>query len=138
QGLKDIDQAGQLQIVLMGGIRDGIDAAKAIALGANAVAIGTSALIAAGCISCMRCHLGSCIRGIATQKEDIVNRLDIDSAADRVASFLNGMATEIAAITLACNKSDVQTLDRSDLVAYTAQAAEITGLPLAEREPQYA
>jgi len=131
-GLKEIEQDGQLQIVLMGGIRDGLDAAKAIALGADAVAIGTAALIAAGCISCMRCHIGNCIRGIATQKPELVDRLDIEKAAERIASFLEGMATEIAAITLACGKKDVHQLNRSDLVALTPQAAAITGLPLAE------
>lgn len=131
-GLREIDQEGRLEIVLMGGIRDGIDAAKAIALGANAVAVGTSAIIAAGCISCMRCHVGNCIRGIATQKQSLVDRLDIEQAAERVASFLDGMATELAAITLALGKDDVHSLNRSDLVALTPQAAAITGLPLEE------
>lgn len=129
-GLREIDQDGQLQIVLMGGIRNGVDAAKALALGADAVALGTSALIAAGCIACMRCHLGNCIRGIATQTPELVERLDIDQAATRIASYLEGMATEMAAITLACGKTDVHQLDRSDLVALTPQAAAITGLPL--------
>ena len=109
-GLREIDQDGQLQIVLMGGMRSGLDAAKAIAFGADAVAIGTGALIAAGCISCMRCHLGNCIRGIATQNPELVARLDIDAAAERVANFLHGMATELAAITLACGKTDVHQL----------------------------
>jgi len=131
-GLRAIDHAGDLQIVLMGGIRDGADAAKAIALGADAVSIGSAAMIAAGCIACMRCHLGTCIRGIATQKPELVARLDIEKASQRVASFLEGMATELAAITLACGKRDVHELNREHLVALTPQAAEITGLPLAE------
>jgi glutamate synthase domain-containing protein 2 len=120
-------------MVLMGGIRDGIDAAKAIALGAQAVSIATAAMIAAGCISCMRCHIGSCIRGIATQKPELVARLDIEQATERVANFLEAMATELAAITLACGKDDVHELDRTDLLALTPQAAAITGLPLAEK-----
>jgi len=132
EGLREIDREGELQIVLMGGIRSGADAAKAIALGADAVAVGTAAMLAAGCIACMRCHTGNCIRGIATQKPELVARLDIESAAQRVASFLQCMATEIAAITLACGKRDVHDLDRTDLVALTEQAAAITGLPLAE------
>ncbi len=133
-GLRELDREGELQIVLMGGIRSGVDAAKAIALGADAVALGTSVMIAAGCIACMRCHIGSCIRGIATQKPELVARLDIESAAQRVASFLESMATELAAITLACGKQDVHELDRTDLVAQTPQAAEITGLPLRDAE----
>ena len=132
-GLEEIDRTGELQMVLMGGIRDGLDAAKAIALGAQAVSVATAAMIAAGCISCMRCHIGSCIRGIATQKPELVARLDIEQAAKRVANFLRGMATELAAITLACGKDDVHKLNREDLVALTPQAAAITGLPLREK-----
>ena len=132
-GLREIGREGELQIVLMGGIRDGADAAKAIALGAHAVSVGTSVMIAAGCIACMRCHIGSCIRGIATQKPELVARLDIERAARRVANFLEAMATELAAITLASGKNDVHELDRADLVALTPQAAEITGLPLAKQ-----
>jgi glutamate synthase domain-containing protein 2 len=127
-GLREIDRAGELQIVLMGGIRSGMDVAKAIALGADAVAVGTATMIAAGCIACMRCHVGSCIRGIATQKPDLVARLDIEPTAQRVANFLQGMATELAAITLACGKSNVHELDRTDLIALTPQAEAITGL----------
>ena len=133
EGLREIDHQGELPIVLMGGIRDGADAAKALALGADAVAIGTAAMIAAGCIACMRCHIGSCIRGIATQKPELVARLDIEQTAQRVANLLESMATELAAITLACGKSDVHELVRTDLVTLTPQAAEITGLPLMEQ-----
>lgn len=132
-GLSAIGRAGELQIVLMGGIRDGLDAAKVIALGADAVALGTSILIAAGCISCMRCHLGACIRGIATQKPELVERLDIDQAAQQIAGYLEAVATEVAAITLACGKDDVHQLDRTDLAAITPQAAAITGLPMMEQ-----
>lgn len=132
-GLAAIGRAGELQMVVMGGIRDGIDAAKAIALGADAVSMGTSIMIAAGCISCMRCHVGSCIRGIATQKPELVNRLDIEQTAQQIAGFLEAVATEMAAITLACGKNDIHALDRSDLVALTPQAAAITSLPLAEQ-----
>ena len=130
-GLAEIGREGELQIVLMGGIRDGLDAAKAIALGADAVSMGTSILIAAGCISCMRCHLGACIRGIATQKAELVERLDIEQATRQIVGYLEAVATELAAITLACGKNDVHQLDRTDLVALTPQAAAITGLSLA-------
>lgn len=137
-GLREIDRENELQIVLMGGIRDGADAAKAIALGADAVSLGTSVMIAAGCIACMRCHVGSCIRGIATQTPQLVSRLDIEQTAQRVANFLNAIASELAAITLACGKRDVHALDRTDLMAITPQAAAITGLPLMDRVGQQA
>ncbi len=130
-GLEEIGCAGQLQIVQMGGIRDGVDAAKAIALGAHAVAVGTATLVAMGCTGCMTCHTGRCPRGIATQTPELVAKLEIDAAADRVASFLKSMGTEMAAIALACGVSDIHGLNREHLVALSPQAAEVTGLPLA-------
>ena len=82
-------------------------------------------------ISCMRCHLGSCVRGIATQKQQLVDRLDIEQTTQNIAGYLEAVATEVAAITLACGKNDVHQLNKGDLVALTLQASAITGLPLA-------
>ena len=65
--LEEIGRRQDIEIVLMGGIRDGVDAVKALCLGADAVAFGTSAIIAGGCIACMQCHIGQCVTGIATQ-----------------------------------------------------------------------
>ncbi len=130
-GLEEIGCGGQLQIVQMGGIRDGVDAAKAIALGATAVGVGTATLVSLGCTGCMTCHTGKCPRGIATQDEELVKKLDIDIAAERCASFLKSMGSEMAAISLACGVPTVHGLGKEHLVALTPQAAEITGLPLA-------
>lgn len=130
-GLDAIGCGGQLQIVQMGGIRDGVDAAKAIALGAHAVAVGTATLVAMGCLGCMTCHTGQCPRGIATQNPELVEKLEVENAAARVASFLETMGSEMAAIALACGVPDVHGLGREHLVALSPQAAEITGLPLA-------
>ena len=65
--LEEIGRRQDIEIVLMGGIRDGVDAVKALCLGADAVAFGTSTIIAGGCIACMQCHIGQCVTGIATQ-----------------------------------------------------------------------
>ena len=65
--LDDVGGRQDMPIVLMGGVKDGVDAAKALALGAHAVAVGTSALIAGGCIACLQCHVGQCVVGIATR-----------------------------------------------------------------------
>lgn len=130
RGLKEMDADGKLPIVLMGGIRDGLDAAKAISLGATAVSMGTALLVAAGCTACRQCHSGICQKGIAAQDQKLVERLDPDMAADRIARFLEHTATEMAAIALAAGKADIHDLSTADLVALTPQAAAITGLPL--------
>ncbi len=127
--LAEIGCAGQLQIVLMGGIKDGVDAAKALALGANAVAVGTSAIIAGGCIACMQCHVGSCVVGIATQDPDHERRYNPPLEARNIHRYLESVRWQLAAIAQAHGYDDIHQLSRDDLAALTPEAAAITGLP---------
>ena len=128
-GLREIDAKGDMPIVLMGGIKDGVDAVKALALGASAVAMGTAAIIAGGCISCMQCHVGNCVVGIATQDPEHEARYEIDVQAEAIGRFLEVVRWQIAALTKALGHSDFRQLSRADLVALTPEAAAITGLP---------
>ena len=113
----------------MGGIRDGVDAVKALCLGADAVAFGTSAIIAGGCIACMQCHIGQCVTGIATQDPEHESRYDPEAESHNIHRFLEGVRWQIAALTHALGYTDFRALNRDDLVALTPEAAEITGLP---------
>jgi glutamate synthase domain-containing protein 2 len=133
-GLNEIGHDGSMPVVLMGGIKDGIDAVKALALGAGAVAMGTAALIAGGCISCMQCHVGNCVVGIATQDPEHEARYKTEMQAQAIHRFLESVRWQIAAITQALGYSDFRQLSRKDLVALTPEAAAITGLPY---EPDY-
>jgi glutamate synthase domain-containing protein 2 len=128
-GLAAINRAGELEIVLMGGIKDGVDVAKALALGADATAIGTSAIIAGGCISCMQCHVGTCVVGIATQDPEHEKRYDTEVEAENIHRFLEIIRSQLATIVDALGYSDFRQLSRDDLVALTPEAAEITRLP---------
>ncbi len=127
--LEAIGRARGIQIVLMGGIKDGVDAVKALALGADSVGLGTSVIIAGGCIACMQCHVGTCVVGIATQDPEHEKRYDIDREADNIHRFLESVRWQIAALTHALGHDDVRQLSRDDLVALTPEAAEITRLP---------
>ncbi len=137
EALNALDQIGcrdKIEIVLMGGVRDGIDAVKALCLGADAVALGTAAIIAGGCIACMQCHVGQCVTGIATQDPEHEQRYKPQVEAQNIHRYLEVVRWQIAALTHALGHDAVTSLSRDDLVALTPEAAEITGLPY---EPGY-
>ena len=132
--LDDIGCRDKIEIVLMGGVRDGIDAVKVLCLGADAAAMGTSAIIAGGCIACMQCHVGQCVTGIATQDPEHEARYKVKVEAQHIHRFLETVRWQIAALTHALGYDHVRRLNRDDLVALTPEAAEITRLPYA---PEY-
>jgi glutamate synthase domain-containing protein 2 len=127
--LREVGGDKDMPIILMGGIKDGADAAKAIALGAKAVAVGTSAIIAGGCIACLQCHVGQCVVGIATQDPEHEKRYNIPAEAENIHRYLESMRWQLAAIAHAHGYDDIHQMSRNDLVALTPEAAEITGLP---------
>ncbi|TDJ63633.1 MAG: glutamate synthase [Proteobacteria bacterium] len=132
--VEEIGVRDKIQIVLMGGIRDGIDAAKALCLGSDAVGFGTSTIIAGGCIACMQCHVGQCVTGIATQDPEHEKRYQPAIEAQNIHRFLESVRWQIATVTHALGYTDVKQLNRDDLVALTPEAAAITRLPY---EPGY-
>ena len=130
RALEDMGVKEEISLIVSGGIKDGADVAKALALGADAVAIGTGAMIAMGCTVCLQCHEGKCAFGIGTQDPELRKRLDIDQAAQQVANYIQAMTNEAIILAKAAGKTKLTSLEREDLRSLTLEACAMTGIPL--------
>jgi glutamate synthase domain-containing protein 2 len=146
QALQELGMHRKVQLIVSGGIRNGADVAKALALGADAVAIGTAALIALGdnnphleaeyqalgttAGAYDDWHEGRDPAGITTQDPDLAKRLDPVLGGRRLANFLSVLTLETQTIARACGKSHIHNLEPEDLVALTVEAAAIARVPL--------
>lgn len=154
--LRDLNMKDQVQLIVSGGIRTGADVAKALAMGADAVAIGQGVLMALGCNRdtyhqqgahhdaqedyaalgtqagfCHHCHTGKCPVGVTTQDAVLEQRLEPEWGAQHVKNYLKTLNMELTTLARACGKQDVHHLEPEDLVALTIEAAAMAGVPLA-------
>ena len=148
KAIDDLGKKGDITLIYAGGIRNGADVAKAIALGADAIAIGFSAMMALNCNKdipeanypeevgaepgyCYHCHTGRCPVGVATQDPVLRARLDPDEAAERVYNFLHTLTIEAQLFARACGKTNLHSLEPEDLAALTMEASAMAAVPLA-------
>ena len=124
-----------ISLVITGGLRVSSDFAKALAMGADAVAIASAALIAAACQQYRICGTGNCPMGIATQKPELRARLDVDKAALRVANYLNVSLKELKTFARITGHTSVHDLSVTDLVTLDRDIATYTDVPSAGASP---
>jgi glutamate synthase domain-containing protein 2 len=147
EALQELGMHRKVQLIISGGIRSGADVAKALAMGADAVSIGTAALIALGCNSPKwqaeyeklgtaagfydDYQAGNDPAGITTQNEELARRLDPVAGGKRLANYLRVLTMEAQTIARACGKSHVLNLEPEDLAALTIESAAMARIPLA-------
>ncbi len=128
---RHLDKLGRQDVTLIitGGLRTESDFVKALALGADGVAIANSAMQAIGCLAMRACHTNNCPVGIATQKKNLRSRLIVRQSAKQLASFLEASVHLMQVLARACGHQHLKQFCLDDLTTYNRDMAYLTGIP---------
>ena len=128
QFLDERGASGKVTLIITGGLRVPIDFVKAMALGADGVAVSNSAMQAVGCVAARMCNSNNCPAGIATQKPELRARLDVDAASQRLATFFEASTELMQVMARACGHDHLSKLEKRDLATWDDQMARLTGI----------
>jgi glutamate synthase domain-containing protein 2 len=127
---RHLDGSGKnVTLLITGGLRTPADFAKALALGADAVAVANSAIQAIGCIGMRACHTNNCPIGIATQNPRLSARLDVEQSAQRLARFLETSVDLMKILARACGHTHLNQFCLDDLTTWKEDMARLSGVP---------
>jgi len=126
--LRKIGKRNRVSLIAGGGLRTSADFAKCLALGADAVQIGTSALIAINCQQYKICHTGLCPTGVTTNDPVLAQQLNVDEGVRRLTNFIKVSNVEVAGLMRIVGKDDIKKLGMEDLVALKKELSEATGV----------
>ncbi len=126
--------SGEVTLIITGGLRLPIDFVKAMALGADGIALSNSAIQAIGCIAARMCNSNNCPAGIATQKPELRQRLNIDQSAQRLSSFFEASTSLMQVMARACGHDALSKFSRDDLATWKQDMARLSGVSYAGLE----
>ena len=122
------EHESEIDLTITGGLRVSSDFAKALAMGANAVAVGTAAMIAAACQQYKICDTGDCPVGVATQDDELRKRLKIETAAKRVENYLKVSTEELKTFARITGHDNVHELNINDLCTINSEISDFTNI----------
>jgi methylamine---glutamate N-methyltransferase subunit C len=126
--INELKPKKRVSLIGGGSLRSSADFAKCLALGADAVYIGTAALIAINCEQYRICYTGKCPTGITTQNPQLTQQIDMENGVKKLSNFIEISTKEIANLTRIVGKNDVSKLDKEDLVSIDRDLAKATGV----------
>ena len=121
-------EAKNVSLIITGGLRTAPDFIKSLALGADAIAVANSALQAIGCQAMRACHTNNCPVGIATQKESLRSRINVELSAKRLQNFFNASVELMQVMARACGHDHLNQFCRDDITTFDRQMAYLTGI----------
>ncbi len=127
----DAKTGGEVSLVITGGLRVAEDFVKAMALGADAVAVSNSAMQAVGCIAARMCNSNNCPVGIATQKPELRKKLDVQIGAEKLARYFGASVELMQVLARACGHSSLSDFHTNDITTWKREMADLSGVRFA-------
>ncbi len=124
-------KSGRITLLITGGLRVPSDFIKAMCLGADGIAIANSAMQSIGCVAARICNTNNCPTGIATQKEELRARLDVDKGAQQLANFFNASSELMQVMARACGHDHLNQFNQNDITTWKRKMADLTGVQFA-------
>ena len=120
-----------MTLIITGGLRVPVDFVKALALGADGIAVSNSAMQSIGCVAARMCNSNNCPAGIATQKADLRQRLNIEKSSKQLGNFFHASTELMQVMARACGHNDLSKFNKNDLATWNRDMAHLSGVKYA-------